>query len=803
MPDAPIRVLLIEDAPAEAALVRLALAESVYVQFQVQVVASLADAFKLIATDRFEVVLLGCSLPDGAAQETVDRVKGSNPGTPVVVLAKRDDPESSRGLIKFGAQDYLVKGEFDSRLLARSLTNAIERKRIERELATARDGALEASKRQSAFLATMSHEIRTPMNAITGMTEMLLDTKLDAEQREFASTVLSSGLSLLAIINDILDFSKASSGKLTLREDEFSPSCEIESVIGLFADRSQRPELRIESFVDGDMPVKVRGDSGRLRQVLTNLIGNAVKFAERGEVAVLANLKSESADEAVLHFTINDTGPGIANESLGRLFDAFYQADSSSSRRHGGTGLGLAISAQIVDVMGGKLKVESVVGQGSAFSFEARFRKPVGIGVTELEAHAVLRGKRVLAVDADGAAANWMCRQLSSWGVECEIARTSSEALQVLVRSHAAPDRFDYAVIDLDSGAMNGVELGRAIKTDARLQATRLIALHEFGHRPDYQALRAAGFDTWTSKPMRQSRLFECLAMAVPSEVASADAGAQISDSSLRRAAPGNRSHSRARILSVEDHSVNQRVVLKMLERLGYQADTARNGCEAVEALRYRDYDIILMDCQMPEMDGYAATRAIRSEFRGRRRQVIIGVTANALNDDQQKCLDAGMDGYLSKPLLREALAATLARWLPPAGDADSTRVAAPNETPDVSAIDMRAICEFADSDESGEDFIGNIIAVFLADMGERVRLACAQVGAHDNAGLAATAHAIKGSCGHFGAVHLMQLCGAIEEQFRKGKTDGITAAVTSMIAETERVRAALKAYRYNRPAPP
>src|SRR4029077_257990 len=234
------------------------------------------------------------------------------------------------------------------------------------------------------------------------------------------------------------------------------------------------------------------GDPGRIRQVLTNLIGNAVKFTERGEVSVMANLKSESADEAVLHFTIKDTGPGIAKKSLGRLFDAFYQADSPSSRRYGGTGLGLAISAQIVEVMGGKLKVESVVGEGSSFSFEARFRKPVAICETELHAHASLRGKRMLAVDADGAGANWMCRQLSSWGVECEIARTSSEALQVLVRSHAAPNRFDYAVIDLDSSAMNGVELGRAIKADARLHATRLIALHEFSHRPDYQALRAA-----------------------------------------------------------------------------------------------------------------------------------------------------------------------------------------------------------------------------------------------------------------------------------------------------------------------
>jgi CheY-like chemotaxis protein/HPt (histidine-containing phosphotransfer) domain-containing protein len=257
----------------------------------------------------------------------------------------------------------------------------------------------------------------------------------------------------------------------------------------------------------------------------------------------------------------------------------------------------------------------------------------------------------------------------------------------------------------------------------------------------------------------------------------------------------------RARILSVEDHPVNQRVVLKMLERLGYHGDGVSNGREAVEVLRHREYDIILMDCQMPEMDGYAATRAIRSEFRGARGRVIIGVTANALNDDRQKCLDAGMDGYLSKPLLMEALADMLARWLAPGRDDNSKRVAAPSERPGVPAIDMRTISEFANSDESGEEFISNIIEVFLADMSERVRVADLQVSSHDNAGLAATAHAIKGSCGHFGAAHLMQLCAAIEDQFRKGKTDGINAAVSSMIAETERVRSALRDYHYTHPA--
>lgn len=811
MPDAPIRVLLIEDNPGDARLVQLALAESRGVRFQVRALASLSAALTAIATDNFDVVLLDLSLPDCAARETLDRIAAATSRTPIVVLTGLDDEDFSRGLVKFGAQDYLIKGQFDSRLLTRSLTYAIERKRTQQELATARDGALEASKQKSAFLATMSHEIRTPMNAIIGMTKMLLDTELDADQREFAGTVWSSGRALLAIINDILDFSKVSSGKLTLRDGEFRPTAAIESVIELFAERCQGPDLRLVSFVDGDVPVSLLGDSGRLGQVLTNLVGNAIKFTERGEVAVLARRESETADEVMLHFTISDTGPGISTESLSRLFDAFYQADSASTRRHGGTGLGLAISAQIVELMGGALEVESVLGHGSSFSFNARFRKLPGVCETEAQARASLRGKRVLVVDANGTAAQWMCRQIRSWGLECDIARTCSEALEVLSRFHATPNRFCCAVIDLDPGAINGVELGRAIHADARLQAIGLIAIHKLGHRPDSPAMSAAGFRSWISKPVRQSQLFDCLAEAIAES--GSEASAQISQASSRRPAPQaalNQLSSAvpaeirtgARILSAEDHLVNQRVVLKMLERLGYHGDGVRNGLEAVGALRQRDYDIILMDCQMPEMDGYTATRAIRSEFRGPRRIIIIGVTANALHGDRQKCLDAGMDDYLSKPLLPEALAATLARWLVLNGNGNSDRVAASGETPSVPAIDMRAISEFAESDQSGEEFIANIIEVFLADMSERVRAAGLQMGHHDSAGLAATAHALKGSCGHFGAVQLMQLCGAIEDQVRNEQTDGIHVAVNSMIAETERVHEALKAFRYNQAAP-
>jgi signal transduction histidine kinase len=392
----PIRVLLVEDNPGDARLVELALAESPNEAFDVSTMNRLSHALDSLSRTQYDVVLLDLTLPDCPPHATVEHVAAAAPLLPIVVLTGYEDELFSRDVVKHGAQDYLVKGQFDSRLLARSLCYAIERKKTQLELAHARDAVIEAGGLKARFLANMSHEIRTPMNAIIGMTRLLLDTPLAGEQREFAEAIWNSSYALLALINDILEISKLSSGKVALRSVEFSPTSVVEGVVEMFAEKMRTKDVRLASFVDGDVPALMRGDPGRLRQVLVNLVGNAGKFTERGEITIELALESETATSSVLRFAVSDTGLGISLEAQDKLCSPFYQADDSTTRRHGGTGLGLAISAQIVEFMGGKIQVESAPGAGASFRFTVELERGPEKPKAEAELRASLKGTRVL-----------------------------------------------------------------------------------------------------------------------------------------------------------------------------------------------------------------------------------------------------------------------------------------------------------------------------------------------------------------------------------------------------------------------
>ncbi len=641
-----------------------------------------------------------------------------------------------------------------------------EKKYIIDQLSIAREKAESATEAKSSFLATMSHEIRTPMNGVLGMNSMLLETQLTAEQREFAEIVRKSGENLLTIINEILDFSKIEAGKLDLEILDFDLRITLEDTVELLAMRANEAKLELICQIDPAVPTFLRGDPGRIRQIIINLVGNAIKFTRKGEVAIRVSLKSEQGLDSVILFEIQDTGIGIPRDRLSSIFDPFTQADGSTTRKYGGTGLGLAICKQLAELMEGEIGVTSEDGAGSTFWFTICLERQLN---QNNEAYKALQqaGKgelvkeRILVVDDNATNRVLMKGLLRQWGCRHDVAAHGAEGLEMLREAVEAGDPFRIAILDQEMPDMDGMEMGTRIKADPLLAPTLLVMLTSIGLRGDATILERIGFAGYLHKPVRQSQLYDCLELIIGRDIHNTIEG---NDSTPQRIITrhiiAESLHSGVRLLLVEDNIINQKVAQFMLKSLGFRVDVAADGQEAVRALEMIDYNLVLMDCLMPVMNGYEATAAIRSGgSRIRNTAVpIIAMTANATQGDREKCLEAGMNDYMSKPVKKQILAELIEKWL--RSDGAGTTDHPVEEAAGLTFFNKDAMFEFMDND--GE-FMRSILNESTASLpGELDKLKSA-FETNDGAAIRILSHTMKGIAANIYAPALHDVCLRIE----------------------------------------